>query len=467
MHSAGHAVNFWGGRQKRNAILYLWMYGLLGAVTGITNNAMMSYYQIVAPKLVSGLNLYGAIGSILLTGVIMLIHRWGFKKLLLVAPPVTVFALVASVVTTNVPVIIIMNIISGVSIGIYDLLYPIMFAVYIPRERQTRWMAYVMIDNLLWQSLLTFIGGKAVVYFFGKLQGVSYAQASLLSEHQEAMHGAMLAHYVTAYKEIILVAAVLAAIAFIFALAMKDHPEDYQTSASTQATKSKWNLKNYKVLANKTILMWILYTVLTGFGASIVLPYIPIYLNNYLHIARGVTATINTLQTAAMFVGYMAAPFLERKLGTIVSMVSTGLLCTPLMFIMANGQMLGRGMTLSVIICIVLFLRSGIANASSPIAQTLQMAMVDKDHRPALSALLSLISAVTGVLTGLFCTFVLFTSIKGYATAYLIAGVLYVIGALFLLVAFKKKYNNLTRPASRQATTHENEVAEQVISTED
>lgn len=87
MHSAGHAVNFWSGRQKRNAILYLWIYGLLGAVTGITNNAMMSYYQIVAPKLVSGLNLYSAIGSVLLTGVIMLIHRWGFKKILLIAPP--------------------------------------------------------------------------------------------------------------------------------------------------------------------------------------------------------------------------------------------------------------------------------------------------------------------------------------------------------------------------------------------
>ena len=35
MHSTGHTVNFWGGRQKRNTILYLWIYGLLGAVTGV------------------------------------------------------------------------------------------------------------------------------------------------------------------------------------------------------------------------------------------------------------------------------------------------------------------------------------------------------------------------------------------------------------------------------------------------
>lgn len=62
--------------------------------------------------------------------------------------------------------------------------------------------------------------------------------------------------------------------------------------------------------------------------------------------------------------------------------------------------------------------------------------------------------------------FVLFTSIKGYATVYLIAGVLYVIGALFLLVAFKKKYNNLTRPATTQEVG-ETVAAEQGISIDD
>lgn len=469
MHSAGQAVDFrWGGRQKRNVILYLWIYGLLGAVTGITNNAMMSYYQIVAPKLVTGYNLYGAIGSILLTGVIMLIHRWGFKKILLIAPPITVITLVVSIMTTNVPLIIIMSIISGVSIGIYDFLYPIMFAVYIPRERQTRWMTYVMIDNLLWQSVLTFLGGKAVVYFFGKLQGISYSQASVLSAHQETMHGTMLAHYTTAYKDVILIAVALAALAFLFALAIKDRPVDYRMTASAQAAqKTKWNLQNYRALANKTVFMWLLYMVLVGFGASIVVPYIPIYLNNYLHIARGVTATINTIQTAAMFVGYMAAPFLERKLGTIVSIVATMLMCTPLMIIMANGRLLGSGMMLAVIVCIVLFLRSGIANAAMPVQQTLQMAMVDKDHRPAFSAILSLVSAITGILSGLFCTFVLFTSLEGYAVAYYIAGGLYLIGSIFILIVLKEKYNDLTRPVTQQATTQEEIVENQSVVTDD
>lgn len=102
------------------------------------------------------------------------------------------------------------------------------------------------------------------------------------------MHGTMLAHYTTAYKDVILIAVVLAALAFLFALAIKDRPVDYRMTASAQAAqKTKWNLQNYRALANKTVFMWLLYMVLVGFGASIVVPYIPIYLNNYLHIARG------------------------------------------------------------------------------------------------------------------------------------------------------------------------------------
>lgn len=93
----------WSGRAKRNVWLYVWIYGLLGAVTGITNYAMMSYYQIVAPQLVKGFNLYSSIGTLILSLLIALIHRTGFKKIMLIAPPITVAALVITVITNNVP----------------------------------------------------------------------------------------------------------------------------------------------------------------------------------------------------------------------------------------------------------------------------------------------------------------------------------------------------------------------------
>ncbi len=76
------AIKNWNPRYKHNVIIYLWIYGILGAVTGITNDAALSYYKIVAPHLISGLNIFNALMSIMITTV----HKWGYRKILLVLP---------------------------------------------------------------------------------------------------------------------------------------------------------------------------------------------------------------------------------------------------------------------------------------------------------------------------------------------------------------------------------------------
>ena len=51
-HLLGLDTPDWNPRYRRNVIVYLWVYGILGAVTGITNNALLSYLDIAAPKVV-------------------------------------------------------------------------------------------------------------------------------------------------------------------------------------------------------------------------------------------------------------------------------------------------------------------------------------------------------------------------------------------------------------------------------
>lgn len=108
------------------------------------------------------------------------------------------------------------------------------------------------------------------------------------------------------------------------------------------------------------------------------------------------------------------------------------------------------GKLYSEILLVVLFLRSGIANASMPIQQELQMIFVDKDLRPAFSSLLTLISAGVGIINGLFTQFYLLKTMAGYAHGYYIAAVLYVIGAILLLTFFKKKYNHSMENSSEE-----------------
>lgn len=168
-----------------------------------------------------------------------------------------------------------------------------------------------------------------------------------------------------------------------------------------------------------------------------------IYLNNYLHIPRDVSSTINTFVQAAMLIGYFFAPFLEKKLGAIVSVAAGTITCVPVMLLLANGRHLGSGMFLFVIVGILLFLRTGLANATMPIQQEVQMVIVDKDLRPAFTGVVQIAYAIVGIVDGLFTEFYLFNTQDGYANAYYIAAVIYVIASVLLLVFFAKKYNRI------------------------
>lgn len=455
-HLLGLDAPGWVPRYKHNVIVYLWVYGILGGVTGITNNALLSYLDIVAPKVVTGLDSISAVSTVLMAMMILTVHNLGYRKILLVAAPITVFSLVATTVTTNSLAIVIAYLISQTTIGLYDYMYPLMFSVYVPEKVRTKLFTVVMSVNLICQTVVTFFGGKLVVWFFSKLQGLTYNRASEWTAHQDLMHHAMLMNYSMAYKWIIFVAVAMNVVAFFITFGLKEQPADYRTVTSKEATENdeKHKLSNYKKLATKPVIMFIVYIALVQMGAQLVTPYFPIYLNNYLHIPRGITSTINTIQTAAMFIGYFTAPFLEKKLGTVVAVASSTIACVPLMIIMGSGRALGSGMALIVIITVTLFLRSGIANATMPVQNNLQMLLVDKDLRPAFTALANLILGAVGFIDGLFTEFYLLRTMSGYATAYYIASALYLIGSICLLVALTRKYNRIGKATSKSADSN-------------
>lgn len=434
-------IKNWNPRYRRNVILYLAIYGVLGAVTGITNDAALSYYDIVAPQLISGLNIFNAVTALLMSLMIVTVHKYGYRKILLVLPPLTSIFLVLTCLTTNQIVIMFSYIISWTAIGVYDLMYPLMWTSYVPKEIRTKMFTVVMVVNLVFQSIVTFIGGKAVVKFFSSLQHISYDQASNLSARPELLHGAVLTNYTNSYRWVLFITAIVTMIAFILALFIKDEPRDYRSVDKKDPQTKEEKRAAFKALINKRTIMWIAYIAGIQLGARLVVPYIPIYLNDYLHIPRGITSSINTFQTAAMFIGYLFAPFLAKKLGAIVSVAAGTLTCAPLMFLMANGRNFGTGITLFVIVGILLFLRSGLANATMPIQQEVQMVIVDKDTRPAFTEVVQISYAIVGIIDGLFTAFYLLKTPTGYANAYYIAGVLYIIVSLILLGGFAKKYN--------------------------
>ena len=115
------------------------------------------------------------------------------------------------------------------------------------------------------------------------------------------------------------------------------------------------------------------------------------------------------------------------------------------MLLLANGRHLGSGMFLFVIVGILLFLRTGLANATMPIQQEVQMVIVDKDLRPAFTGVVQIAFAVVGIIDGLFTEFYLLKTQQGYANAYIIAAALYIVSGIILILIFAKKYNRILR----------------------
>lgn len=131
------AIKNWNPRYKRNVIIYLLIYGILGAVTGITNDAALSYYKIVAPQLISSLNIFNAATAILMSLMIATVHKLGYRKILLILPPMTAIFMALTCVTRNEIVIMFAYTISWTAIGVYDLIYPLMWTSYVPGKIRT------------------------------------------------------------------------------------------------------------------------------------------------------------------------------------------------------------------------------------------------------------------------------------------------------------------------------------------
>lgn len=145
-----------------------------------------------------------------------------------------------------------------------------------------------------------------------------------------------------------------------------------------------------------------------------------------------------------MLIGYFFAPFLVKKMGAIVSVAAGTLTCAPIMLLMANGRYFGQGIVLFVIIGILVFTRTGLANATMPIQQEVQMVIVDKDLRPAFTGVVQVAYAIVGLADGVFTVF-FYKLPNGMAYAYYIAAVIYVLASILLLAGFGKKYNRILR----------------------
>lgn len=429
----------WDRRWRYNCAIFLISYIFMGAVTGITNDTYVSYLELTVPDVVKALPMYSSIATFVMAMGLFLVHRYGYKKIIILAPLVLIAALLACIYSRDDMVLLIANILVNIGAGMFDFIYPMMYTSYAPKEHRVSLFARVMYCNLISQSILTFFNGKIVVWKFSQYMNISYDQASNLSEHPALLSASSMVKYICSYEFALWIAIAFTALSLICLFFLREQVSDYQETKEERDKRQSEKKFDWRLLCNKYIVMWIIAFSIIRFGALLVTPYFPIYLNNFLHISRGTVSTIITMQTLSMVLGYLAAPYLEKKLGSIVSISLFIFLCIPLMLLMANGMMFGANIAWC--IGIILFLRSGIANATAPIEQSLPLTFMSKDLVPAYSSFMLIANSAVGIIAGLYARYWLLATDSGYATAYYVTSVFYIIAAILIFAFFFKKYN--------------------------
>ncbi|SHE52362.1 MFS transporter [Clostridium fallax] len=446
-------------RWTRNCYVFILSYIFMGAVTGITNDAYITFLQLSSPDVVKALPVYTGISTLAMAAILLLANKVGYKKLIIPAPIILVLSLIMTIYSDNPTLLLVGCILINIGAGLYDYIYPLIITSYTTRERRTLIFSRTLYCNIISQSILTFFDGKMVVYNFAQRMGISYGEASTLTRHSDELTQVQFTNYMASYRAVLWVACAFTVISCICLFFLKEKPEDYRTikkEIKVESTKKK--SFDWSIFRNKYIIFWLVFMLLIRFGASLIVQYFPVYLNEFLHINRGTTSTILTLQSVAMVLFIMLTPYIEKKFGAIIGLGGFTILSIPLMFIMANGAMLGSNVAW--IVGIVLFFRSGLANACNPISSSLPLTFVSKDERPAYNSVIILVSAIGTILAGFFCRFFLLTSPSGYANAYYYTSALYGLASVILILVFYKKYNRVNVDEENDTKLEEEEQLE-------
>lgn len=190
----------------------------------------------------------------------------------------------------------------------------------------------------------------------------------------------------------------------------------------------------FDLLKNKKIILILIYNMIIGFGAGLVVPFFNIFLQYKLKAGTGVVGTIMAYSQLATVIGAFLVPYVAKKFGRANTVQLCQVLSIPfLLTISVAGSVW--------LITFVFFMRSALMNMAHPVIQNLTMEIVEDDKRSALSSLISLSNYITRGISASVAGYIMANI--SYELPYYITAVLYLVAIAIFSMVFGKKRSNL------------------------
>lgn len=184
----------------------------------------------------------------------------------------------------------------------------------------------------------------------------------------------------------------------------------------------------FSLLKRKNIVMIIVYNMLIGFGAGLVIPFFNLFLQYKLSVGTGVVGTIMAYSQAATIIGAFLVPYVSKKLGRVYTVQLCQILSIPFLIVISIAGSVW-------LTTLVFFMRSALMNMAQPALQSLTMEMVGDEERSALSSLISLANHITRGISASVAGYIMANI--SYELPYYITAALYVTAIILFARIFE------------------------------
>lgn len=418
----------------QNCIAFISIYTLTGIMVGLIYDILITYLMTISPATAKGMASYMGTAAFAAAALAALIPKIGYKKIMISTPIIVAASLILIAYSRSnwFISVAVFFLITGTTV--FDVMLAPYIATYTTALDRTSFFTKACYSNVLGVILGTIVGGPMIVWIFSKKLNTGYYEAKLMTSSLNSLSLQQLSYYIDSYRAVLLGFAVISIFMLLPIIAIKESAEDYRTESNVENLQ----ITRFSPLLNKYIVLFLVYTLISRFAASLIAPNVSIYLTD-IGVDRAAVSILGMLQYTAILIFMPFSARIVKMLGQVNTVVFICLVSVPFMIILANGYSYGNSVEL--VVGGALFFRAGLANTTVPVVTSLTMELVSKNYRSLYASLIFVTQGLSQIAAGIFTKYYLFNTAHGYAGAYYYAAVLYIIAHVMLLAVFSKKYN--------------------------
>ena len=198
----------------------------------------------------------------------------------------------------------------------------------------------------------------------------------------------------------------------------------------------------------KVIILFSIANLLIGTGSGLVIPYLNLYFANRFDATNSYIGFILALGSAMTAVAMLIGPRLVRRVGKVRALIIFQIASIPFLFLTAYTNLL-------FLASIGFLLRQALMNAGNPIQSAIAMDVVHDKYKGLANSVNQMVFNIGWATMGIPAAWLVtkYGAYWGYAYAFSITGILYLIASIYFYFIFGKHYVKKREKTKGLATT--------------